>query len=168
MRKMKLGEKKASLGGLAGERMSFPRETEITAVIAILVDAPIARESRTLKCAIPVAFRRLPSASSSAHVNRTGKDTGDGETGRLRRCRAHHRRCRGREIIRQSSAPPACVRLAGKTGETHLSGVGGCFSFTLYSPSQRLGEYFIYPNSGHRRGMGCLRHPASAFPEGAQ
>lgn len=101
------------------------------------------------------------------------------------------------------------------TDETHLSGVGGYFSHTLYSPSQRLlsyvssvptgfalGEaggqlgssargkakallplhnvltvphlqhlqekYFIYPNMGHRRDIGCLQQPASAAFWGGQ
>lgn len=42
---MKLSEKKASLGGLAGKQMRFPRETEITSVIAIYMDVLIACES---------------------------------------------------------------------------------------------------------------------------
>lgn len=49
LRKMKLSEKKASLGGLAGKQMRFPRETEITSVIAIYMDVLIACESWTLK-----------------------------------------------------------------------------------------------------------------------
>lgn len=77
---MKLGEKKASLGGLVGKLMRFPRETEITSVIAIHVDVLMTHESRTLKCAAPVAFTFLPSTPSSAHMKHMSKDAEDRET----------------------------------------------------------------------------------------
>lgn len=43
-----------------------------------------------------------------------GKDVEDGETRSLRCRRAHQHHCRGKEIIRQSSALQACIGLAGK------------------------------------------------------
>ena len=47
----------------------------------------------------------------------------DGEAQSLRCCRAHQHRCRGRETVRQSSAPQACVGLAGKVPTKPTSAV---------------------------------------------
>lgn len=114
MGKMKPGEKKGRLGGLAGKQMRFPWETAITSVIAVCVDVLIARESQTPNvphrwCSRSCLQLRLPPAWNMSRA------AGEGEIQRLRCCRTHqHHRGRRKTVRevkhRQTHLGSICIR----------------------------------------------------------